>query len=94
MTTKVKGVRADIPTSMSTWELNVAEFLQLVVETGVKNVLMSPTPDMVGRVGIVEINLKGEENNPMEIADLVTIIFVAKDGKKVKPKGKKKSRET
>ena len=79
---------------MSTWELNVAEFLQLVVETGVKNVLMSPTPDMVGRVGIVEINLKGEENNPMEIADLVTIIFVAKDGKKVKPKGKKKSRET
>ena len=37
---------------------------------------------MAGRVGIVEINLEGEENSPMEIADLVTIIFVAKDGKK------------
>lgn len=74
---------------MRTWELNTFELLELVEETGVKNIIVRATPEMVGRTAIARI-LEEKDSDPLAIADLGKILYVTKDGVKVQLIGTKK----
>jgi hypothetical protein len=74
---------------MRTWELNTYEFLKLVEETGVAQLVVRPTPDMVGRPAIARI-LQDADTDPLQIADLGRLLYVSEDGVKVELKGTKK----
>ena len=78
----VTGVELSL--TMRTWELNVAELLQLLHQTNLK-ILKEPTPDDLKGVAICMQNAK---KSPTELSDLGRIQFCAKSATKMKLKGK------